>query len=219
MDPIDSNLEQDSVLALKHKYLLSIDKSAPLVLFVHGRAGNYNVMWTFRRCVPDNFNIIAPEAFLPDPLGGFSWWLLDSTKSKDQIKLEIELAAHKLRQFIVEALKHHKLQPRAIIALGFSQGGAILSRLIFEQPQLLDGLGLLASFVIRPDSQDTLISDRPNIFMAHGTQDTTISIEKARKDQRYLAQYFTQIEYYEDPVGHKVGSAAMRQLKEWLRRF
>lgn len=81
-------------------------------------AGNLDVMWTFRRSIPPNWSIVSVEAPLADPLGGSSWWLIDS----EAAAMGAPRAAEQIHKFINEFQAAYNLQPRFLAALGFSQG-------------------------------------------------------------------------------------------------
>jgi predicted esterase len=78
-----------------------------------------------------------------------------------------------------------------------------------------DGLGLLAGFIVLPDS----VSNPPEVFVAHGTLDETVSVEKARHGVNHLKSMGLVVEYIEEPVGHKVGIEGTRALKQWMARW
>jgi phospholipase/carboxylesterase len=54
------------------------------------------------------------------------------------------------------------------------------------------------------------------VFIAHGTQDEVIAIERARKGAEYLRQLGLEVTFVEDSVGHKVGIQGTRELKRWM---
>jgi predicted esterase len=178
---------------------------------VHGRAGNYDVMWTFRRCIPEGTTIIAPQAPLVDPIGGYSWWLV----RPDWPKEEAVDAAQHLLGFVDRAISHFAIRPRKIIALGFSQGGAILSLCIQSAPEKFGGLGMLASFAIKHPVIRPNLEGMP-IFIGHGSKDEVVPLEKAMRGGDYLRESGGQITLVTDDVGHKLGTGAMRELKDWL---
>lgn len=204
------NLPQrgDPALGLEHKLRLCGDPSAPLLVMAHGRAGNYDVMWTFARCAPEPCNIIAPQAFLPDPIGGFSWWLVDGMSAAD-----VTFAAERLQSFIESAVSSLDLRPRKLVAYGFSQGAGLLSVLVQSRPRWLNGLALLAGFVIKSEAAVTPPSTR--ILMAHGSRDPVVSLAKARSGSEILKARGFEVELVSDDVEHKVGAGGMRRLKEW----
>jgi phospholipase/carboxylesterase len=201
----------ESTLGLKFKYSLGSSADAPCVLMVHGRAGNYDVMWTFRRCIPEGVTIIAPQAPIADPIGGFSWWLV----RPDWPKEEAVDAAQNLLEFVEKALVHFALRPRNIIALGLYQGGAILSLCIQQAPNKFGGLGMLASFAIKHPAITPALEGMP-IFIGHGSKDEVVPLEKAMRGGDYLRESGGHITLVTDEVGHKLGTGAMRELKAWI---
>jgi phospholipase/carboxylesterase len=212
----DTIVDNPGPLGLKHLYSLDQDPEAPLVFLVHGRAGNMKLMLTFRRAAAEGtFSFVAPEAPIADPLGGFSWWLVDNGKT---ILENAEPASKTLQDFIDAFIKHHNLKPRALLALGFSQGGAVLTLLMQHSPKLFAGIGLLASFVVKKAEvpEEKLMT---NILAAHGSQDETVLLAKAKEGVAYLQSLGAETNLVVDEVGHKVGTAGMRALKSWFLNF
>jgi phospholipase/carboxylesterase len=194
---------------LKDKTVLASDPTAPLAVLIHGRAGNVEVMWAFRRCIPEHWSILAFEAPYPDPVGGFSWWLIDSVDTRTGGLSAAALVVDGVRG----ALERYQLSPARIVGLGFSQGAGTLSTVI-QREGLFDAVALLAGFVVE-------LPERPpvapcTVFMAHGDQDEMVSVERARRGRDYLRHLGYTVEYHEDPVGHKVGTSGMRALRVWL---
>lgn len=208
----DNILQEE--LGFKFKYSLADDSSAPLVVMVHGRAGNFDVMWTFRRCLPEGASIIAPQAPIADPIGGFSWWLV----REDWPKEEGVEAARRLNLFIDSTIKKFGLKPKKVIVVGFSQGGAILSLCVQERPEYFSGLALLASFCIKhPANVNPMLSGLP-VFVGHGSKDDVVPLDKAMRGADFLRSIGAHITLVTDEVGHKIGSTAMRSLKDWINQ-
>lgn len=208
---LEGSVETCATLGLLHKYHLCGKPNAPLVYLVHGRAGNFDVMWTFRRCLPDHCDIIAPQAPLADRVGGYSWWDVESSEGL--------AAAHgalkALLSFMTSAPQAYMLNPPSMYALGFSQGAGLLSLIIQEYPSLLSAAALLAGFVI-PSSAPARVDKYPPVLMLHGSQDTVVPLSKALKGKETLEQRGINITFHQDPVGHKIGAPGMRLLKDWL---
>jgi phospholipase/carboxylesterase len=196
------------------KEKLQEDPNAPIVYLIHGRAGNFDVMWTFRRCIPETFSIMAPQAQIPDPVGGFSWWqvqpiLADRKTANDE--------ATKLLNFFKEYEAKNNLKPKQRVAFGFSQGSAILSLILQQEPEFFTGVALLAGFVIEYGEADFQNKVLPRIFMAHGNEDQIVPIDKAYSSKERLEQWGFPVEFHEDAVGHKVGAPGMRALTNWMQ--
>lgn len=207
----------DAVAKLKLDHLLrpGEDPTSPLVLLVHGRAGEKRVMFAFGRSIPRSCTVISPQAPVLDPLGGFSWW--DVTAERERQKEQIEAAQETLIAFVEKALEHYQLKPNKILALGFSQGGALLSLLLQRGALKLSGLALLASFVLKREINPA--SPRIPIFMGHGSDDEMIPIDLAKIGRDYLQTNGFAVEWHEDDVGHKVGVTTIKALGKFSERI
>ncbi len=213
---IRASANAEKSLGLLHNIRAGSDPQAPLCFLVHGRAGNFDVMATFKRCLPEEWAVIAVQGFLEDVRGGFSWWNVDE-EVRDLRWEAIRLAAARLTGFVEQAIEFYKLQPRQILALGFSQGAALLSLLAQKDPQMFSGVGLLAGFVIRESSRPG--GKLPALFVAHGTEDDVVPLNKAKEGVEYLRSLGASVTYVEDAVGHKVGTSALKALKIWAGGF
>jgi predicted esterase len=209
---IESNPSEEELVGLKFNYREGASPDSPLVVFVHGRAGNRGVMWTFERCVPEGWHIVSFEAFLQDPIGGWSWWDMAQEGSRREA---IEVAVTRLDAALASFVRLHGLQPRCRVGFGFSQGAVLLSAGALPGRIAFDGLALLAGFIILPEA----VVRPPAVFVAHGTLDETVSIEKAQRGVNALKAMGLSVDYVEEPVGHKVGIEGTRALKQWMSRW
>jgi phospholipase/carboxylesterase len=208
-----SDSQQDEFVGLRFIHRLCGDAHAPLIILVHGRAGSAQVMWAFDRTLPEHANVVSFEAFIPDVLGGFSWWDMSSDQP---VEPAIMRARDRLHFAIDRYIELFSLSPGRTIALGFSQGSVLLSASVLTGALQLDGLGILAGFASKVGGAD-LVKGRPEIFVAHGSADEVLSVEKARKGVQRLSSYGLRVTYIEEEgVGHKLGIQGMRGLKEWI---
>jgi phospholipase/carboxylesterase len=212
---VQSDTVQEEFVGLTFIHRLCGDPTAPLIVMVHGRAGSAQVMWAFDRTLPVHANVVSFQAFLPDVLGGFSWW---DMAAEPPLEPAIMLARDRLQFAFERYLELFSLQPRTTIAIGFSQGSVLLSAAVLTGALRLDGLGILAGFVSKV-GEPRLIPGRPEVFVAHGDADEVLSVDKARKGVERLTSFGLKVTYIEERgVGHKLGIQGMRGLKEWLSR-
>lgn len=203
-------------LNLSYKIRFGESVTSPLVYLVHGRAGNFDVMWTFARSIPKNCTIIAPQAnieesILPHSPDGKSWWLINPIKD---INPDCTDAAGLLTKFISQVEERYSLSPQVRISIGFSQGAAVLSCIIQSKPDLFSAVGLLAGFVVKMSNKS--IADLPQILIVHGIKDEIVPVSQAQSGYDFLQEIGYPVELHLDQVGHKVGTAGMQVLQKWL---
>lgn len=210
-----STQEERDFVGLQFIRRVAPDRTAPLVVLVHGRAGDARVMWTFDRLIPHGCSVVSFEAFLPDEKGGFSWW---DVNDRDSLESAILRARDRLQFALERYIELEKLEPKGMVALGFSQGGVLLSAAMLTGSIKLDGLAILAGVVSKAGDQGGVVG-APEILIAHGTADEIVPIESARKGADRLREMGLRVVYVEEPVGHKVGVEGTRALREWLKRI
>jgi phospholipase/carboxylesterase len=207
-----STQEQEEYVGLRFIHRAGVDPSAPLIVLVHGRAGAAEVMWAFDRLMPSGCAVVSFQAFLPDALGGFSWW---DMASPDPLEPAILRARDKFMFALERYIELTNLRPRKTVALGFSQGSVLLSAAVLTDALHIDGLGVLAGFLYKGGDVSSLRT-KPEVFIAHGSNDEVISVAKARRGVERLRSLGLSVEYVEEEIGHKVGIQGTRALKEWL---
>jgi predicted esterase len=213
VEKFESTTSQEAQVGLAFNYRQGGSDEAPLAVFVHGRAGNRSVMWTFERCVPEGWNIVSFEAFLQDPIGGWSWWDMEQQGSRREA---IESAIERLGRALDAFVEMQGLRPTRRVGFGFSQGAVLLSAAGLPGRISFDGLALLAGFIVLPE---VVVVNPPVVFVAHGTLDEAVSVEKTRKGVNALKAMGISVDFIEEPVGHKVGIEGTRALKQWMTRW
>lgn len=204
--------QENEAIGLRFVYRPAKCRHAPVVILVHGRAGNRDVMWAFERTIPPECAIVSFEAFLPDPLGGYSWWDMSSNKSKLQA---IRLAGEWLSSAWQDFKKMYELSPKKVVAVGFSQGAILISASSLFGQIDLDGIGLLAGYPLIME-EECMPRTMPSVYMANGIEDETITIEQARNGREQLENLGISVQFVEERVGHKVGVQGMKGLKQWV---
>ncbi len=189
-----------------------------LLVMIHGWTGDENSMWVFTRGLPSKYWIIAPRAPHPAESKGFSW-RPPQPQTFGRPSLETLLpAAEGLIHLIDEYAASVKLDARQFDLIGFSQGGAMVNVVGLLYPQRIRKMGVLAGFL--PSGLEDAIAKKTlagkNIFVAHGTQDEMIPVDRARASMEELERAGAKITYCEDDVAHKLSSNCLRALESYL---
>jgi phospholipase/carboxylesterase len=201
------------------------DARPPLIVLVHGRAGDEKVMWLFSRALPrSRALVVSPRAPIVDPIGGYSWWLLESSAlavdpdRRKTTEAQLTPAVNQLRAFIKKIVKQYNADESRIIGLGFSQGGAVLGSLALTDPQLFMGIGMLCSFVPSVALTTEPQPSETKFFVAHGLQDDIVSYEHASRSVDRLRSRGFRVDFHVDDVGHKMGAAGVKALERWIQQ-
>ena len=192
--------------------------SPRLLLMIHGFTGDENSMWVFARDLPTQYWIVAPRApHIAEP-SGYSW-RPPHFGTLDRPSLEqLQSAAEALIKLVDEYQLSAGIDASVFDVMGFSQGAAMSNLLAFLYPQRVGKTGILAGFV--PSGLDALAAKRPlagkPFFVAHGTNDATVPVERARASIEILEHAGAQVTYCEDEVGHKVSLNCLHALRGFL---
>ncbi len=190
-----------------------------LLVLLHGWTGDENSMWVFTRALPSSYWMIAPRAPHPADSFGFSWRPRDPNSFGRPSAEKLKPAADALIQLIDEYAASAGINAAQFDVMGFSQGGAMTNMLGLYYPNRVRKMGVLAGFV--PAGLEEVIAQQPligkNVFVAHGTRDDLIPIDRARASIALLEQAGAQITYCEDDVAHKLSANCLRALETYLK--
>jgi len=192
-----------------------------LMLLIHGFTGDENSMWVFARDLSSHYWMVAPRAPYTAEPGGYSWRPHQTSElgrpSVDELRPSAEALIRLIDAYQASAGREADAsQPFDV--MGFSQGAAMSSVLAFLYPDRIRKLGILAGFV--PSDMEALAAQRPlegkPVFVAHGTKDQTVPIERARASIQILEQAGAQVTYCEDDVGHKLSLTCLQALRKFF---
>lgn len=191
-------------------------RNARLLLLIHGWTGDENVMWIFTRRLPKNVWIIAPRAPFPADQSGYSW---ASSKSGINATIsEFEPAVEILRAMVDDWHPPGPVDRRTFSIMGFSQGAALAYSFTLYHPERVDRVAGLAGFL--PEGASDVISQQPlkgkEIYIAHGTKDERVPIERARLSVQLLKQAGANVAYCEADVGHKLSADCLRGMESFF---
>ncbi len=190
-----------------------------LLVLLHGWTGDENSMWVFTRAFPSDYWMIAPRApHAADP-SGFSWRQAQTAiVGRPSLQL-MQPAAEALIQLVDAYAAEAQIDSAQFDIMGFSQGAEMTSVVAMLYPQRVGKMGILAGFV--PSGAEDLILEKTltgkHIFVAHGTQDQMVTIDRARASVALLEQAGAQVTYCEDEVGHKLSAHCLRALENYLK--
>ena len=197
----------------------STDAPPRPLLMIHGLTGDENSMWVFARDLSSDYWMVAPRAPHNAEPFGYSWRTVQPGTFGRPSFEQLLPAAEDLIRLMDEYQSSAGFDASVFDVMGFSQGAAMSSVLAFLYPHRIRKVGILAGFV--PSGVEAYIPKRPlagkKIFVAHGTKDETVPVDRARASMEMLEQAGAEIVYCEDEVGHKVSLNCVRALRSYLK--
>ncbi len=190
----------------------------PTLVMLHGLAGNEEVMWVFAQTAPAGWLLVAPRAIVDDPSGGYSW----RVRGKDDWPTlnQFDAPVGAVMDFISALPELYNADLSRLYLMGFSQGAATSYAVAMRHPEAIQGIAGLVGFVPMEcgDLEAAGSLEGMPIFMAVGLQDERIPYSRSLACAQTLNMAGAELEYNEYEMGHRLNSAAMRDLKAWWQR-
>ena len=190
----------------------------PLAVLLHGRLGDEDVMWLFRRVVSRPWLVVAPRAIVPESPRGFSWHAQPHGQWPELSVFDPAVDA--LLRFLTAMPRLYNADPDRTVLMGFSQGAAVAYATALRQPSVCRGIAGLVGFVphVAPEAVAGRLTRLP-VFMAVGEQDETVPPDESRRAAAVLRAAGAALDYRAYPTGHKLTAAALDDLQTWLASF
>ena len=133
----------------------------------------------------------------------------------------IRLSQRSLEE-LIEREGARGIVPRRVVLAGFSQGGAIALQTGLRYRERLAGILALSTYLplaaTLAAERNAANSDVP-IFMAHGTHDPMIPLERAERSREALERLgYAAIEWHAYPMPHSVCLQEISDIAAWLTR-
>jgi len=195
-----------------------VDASYPMVVLLHGFGSHMgDIARLSARIDTEHYIYACPNAPIAMDLGGFTgyaWAPLDGEAARQAQAHAEEL----LRVFCQEVFARYNPPGGQAVIGGFSQGGMMAYRTGLTSPDAFRGVAALSSRIPDPSDLRSRLPEKRDqaVFVAHGTQDTLLSIEDGRRSLEFLTAEGYKPAYKEYPMGHEVTPSVLDDLTAWL---
>ena len=156
-------------------------------------------------------HVIMPNA--PMDNGKRSWYPLPSTLNGSVV--EDDEGIMNSKKVIAKALHDYTDIDKRLFLGGFSQGAALSLSMGLNNDMESEGIIAISGYVPSA-SKINIVDHSKDIYVAHGKNDTTISIETHEKSIRFLEKNNLSYTEYLDDCGHTISKAMIGSLSEWM---
>jgi len=194
----------------------------PTILTLHGRGANaFDLLGLAPYICQGRFLVICPQGPMETPIGpgvnGYAWYPLSMGGPPDIPA--ILSAREQVEQFLDAALERYPVDPKKLVALGFSQGGVMAYSLALTMPQRFTALVALSCWLPQEAFQDVPIGEGCQslpTLVHHGSRDDLIRVDRARDSVEKLRDWRVPVTYREYDMEHEITPRSLTDLSAWL---
>ncbi len=182
-----------------------------LMLLLHGHLGDENSMWILTKPLPTTYALLAPRAPIQTGPDQFSWHEI-GPHWPDIITYH--RLAVKLLTRVNHWLDNGHMATNRIDVMGFSQGAVMSYALAILHPERIGKVAALAGFIPKAwkDHLHKEALQGKNFYIAHGTRDDVIPLDKACQAAEWLKEKGAQVEFCKADTGHKLSADCFKGL-------
>ncbi len=202
----------DELSGFVHRFVPPGEPEAPTLLLLHGTGGDENDLLPIGRMLDEQAALLSPRGkVLENGAPRFFRRLAMGVFDQE----DLVNRTHELAEFVERAASEYDIDPRRVVAVGFSNGANIAASLLLLHPGLLAGAILLRAMVpfeleITPD-----LSETP-VYLAAGRSDTMIPPENTEHLANLLREAGAEVTLDWQPGGHAIGPAEIEGARDWL---
>ena len=184
-----------------------------VMILLHGYGSNEHDLAGLAAYLPEGMPWASLRAPLEMGYGGAAWFPLEG----DWLRPEPIEAATAL---VWEWIDAHVPRGTAIAALGFSQGGLMVTQLLRTRPERVTDAVVLSGFVLNaPQPGDAeLARTKPAVFWGRGTADPVIPPALVTAASAWFAEHVTLTEKVYAGMGHSVSEDELADIAQYLDR-
>ncbi|MFC4564980.1 alpha/beta hydrolase [Nocardiopsis mangrovi] len=187
---------------------------APTLVLLHGTGADEHDLIGLGRALDPGAALLSPRGRV-DENGANRWFrrLREGVFDVD----DVIARTHELAEFIAATVADRGLEPRRLVAVGFSNGANIAAATLLLRPGLLRGAALFAAAApLQGRDPDRVDLSGTGVFMGAGTADPITTIDQARLLAGQLSDRGADVRLHEHPGGHALPPAVLADARTWL---
>jgi phospholipase/carboxylesterase len=194
-----------------------------LVILLHGLGSNgydlFGLVPELAPALPD-VAFASPHAPFPCDMApvGHQWFSLRS-REETALRMGAEQAEPILNSYIDAQIEQHKLQPKDVALLGFSQGTMTSLFVALRRAEPLAGIVGFSGAMISAAKLPKEIKAKPPICLIHGEQDDVVPFTAMEIAERSLQAAGVSVETHPRPqLAHSIDREGLDAAIDFLKR-
>jgi phospholipase/carboxylesterase len=185
------------------------------LLLLHGTGGNERDLLPLGRELDPSASLLSPRGkILENGMPRFFRRLVEGVFDLEDLKTR----TNELADFVAAAVRHYKLAPNDIVAVGYSNGANIAASMLLLRPEILHGAILFRAMVpLVPEKMPELSS--VHVWIGAGDQDPIIPPSEAHRLAELLRQASAEVTIRFFHAGHGLTNSEIETAGQWLREL
>ncbi|WP_304454976.1 alpha/beta hydrolase [Nocardiopsis sp. YSL2] len=196
-----------------HVFEPATEPGAPTVLLLHGTGADEHDLLPLGRALAPGAALLSPRGQVDE--NGASRWFRRLREGVFDVDDLIERSAE-LAEFTTAATRSYGLDPRRIVASGFSNGANTAAALLLLHPDLLAGAALFAAGApLQGREPEPVDLSGTRVFLGAGQADPVTPIDQARLLAAQLGERGAAVTAREHPGGHAIPPRVLAEVQRW----
>ncbi|MBK9711296.1 MAG: alpha/beta hydrolase [Kouleothrix sp.] len=202
-----------STLAFQHQFIPARTDDAPTLLLLHGTGGNEHDLLDLGRALYPGAALLSPRGqVLENGMPRFFRRLAEGVFDLDDLRRRTD----DLAAFVAAASAAYQVDPRRVIAVGYSNGANIAASALLLHPAALAGAVLFHAMVPLVPEELPDLRGVP-VFMGAGQLDALIPPAQTEGLAQLLRQAGADVTLHWEPGNHALNQAEVEAAAAWLR--
>ena len=199
-------------LGFVHKFVPSPSGARLTLLLLHGTGGDEDDLLHLGRELSLEAALLSPRGrVLENGMPRFFRRLAEGVFDIQDLTLQ----THALAKFVAAASKEYKLDPKGVVAVGYSNGANIAGSTLILHPEALAGAVLIRPMVpFMPDSPPDLSGE--SILILAGKRDSLVPREETERLAGILSRSGADVKVGWAEAAHSITGAEVTEARGWL---
>jgi phospholipase/carboxylesterase len=191
------------------------EQSAPPLLLLHGTGGDEHDLLRLGRTISPGSALLSPRGDVSEG-GALRFFARVAEGVFDPA--EVTRRTNALADFILGATAHHRLDPKKLIAVGFSNGANIAATILQLRPEALGGGILFRPMVVLNQSAVPGSLAGRRVLLANGNVDPLVPPDHPPRLAEILRAGGADVTVQVIPASHALTPPDVAAAQEFLRR-